>query len=148
MTIYFISGLGADRRVFKKLSLPNHFIIRHIDWIPNLENESLSSYAQRLLTQVDITQPFILVGLSFGGIVATELSKITKPTKTIIISSVSVSNQIPWYFKIAGKVKLHLLMPNRALKNPNSFLYWVFGTRDDEQKKLLKQIIHDTDIIF
>ncbi|HEX7414621.1 MAG TPA: alpha/beta hydrolase, partial [Bacteroidia bacterium] len=133
MIIYFISGLGADRRVFKKLSLPDHFIIKHIDWIPNLKNESLPSYAKRLLAQVDTSQPFSLVGLSFGGIVATELSKIINPRQTIIISSVSVSSQIPWYYKIVGLLKLHQLLPTRVLKSPNSFLYWIFGTKYDEQ---------------
>jgi len=148
MTIYFISGLGADKRVFKKLSLPSNFIIKHVEWIPNFKNESLSGYTKRLITQIDTSQPFSLVGLSFGGIIATEISKITNPKQIIIISSVSKESQIPWYFKASGFLNLYYLLPSKILKSPNRFLFWLFGTKDNEQKELLKQIIHDTDISF
>ena len=148
MTIYFISGLGADKRVFKKLSLPPHFEIKHIEWIPNIKNESLADYTKRLLAQMDTTKPFSLVGLSFGGMVATELSKITKPKQIIIISSVSTSHQLPWYFKLFGLLKMYKLMPGNLLKSPNRFLYWIFGTKHTEQKTLLKHIINDTDLVF
>ena len=148
MTIYFISGLGADKRVFKKLALPAHFEIKHIEWIPNIKNESLADYTKRLLAQMDTSKPFSLVGLSFGGIVATELSKITKPKQIIIISSVSTSRQLPWYFKLHKILNMINILPAKFLKSPNIFLYWIFGTKNEEQKELLKQIIYDTDVVF
>src|SRR6218665_2073919 len=43
--VYFLSGLGADQRVFRKLELDKHFQVRHIEWIRPLRNESLRSYA-------------------------------------------------------------------------------------------------------
>jgi pimeloyl-ACP methyl ester carboxylesterase len=148
MTIYFISGLGADKRVFKKLSLPSHFEIKHVEWIPNTKNESLVDYTKRLLTQIDTSKPFSLVGLSFGGMVATELAKITKPKQVIIISSVSTSKQIPWYFKIHRVTNFLRVLPPKLLKTPNRFLYWIFGTKNEEQKELLTQIMYDTDVVF
>ena len=148
MTIYFISGLGADKRVFKKLTLPAQFEIKHIEWIPNIKNESLVDYTKRLLAQIDTTKPFSLVGLSFGGMVATELSKITKPKQVIIISSVSTSKQLPWYFKLHKISNLLTILPSKFLKSPNMFLYWIFGTKHTEQKTFLKHIINDTDIVF
>jgi len=148
MTIYFISGLGADKGIFKKLVLPAHFEIKHIEWIPNIKNETLANYTKRLFAQMDTTKPFSLVGLSFGGMVATELSKITSPKQIIIISSVSTNMQIPWYFKLFGMLNLHKLIPGNLLKSPTQFLYWIFGTKHTEQKTLLKHIINDTDLVF
>lgn len=145
MTVYFLSGLGADRRMFSKLNLPDHLTIKHIDWIPQLKNESLANYASRLLMQIDTSKPFQLVGLSFGGIIATEISKIIKPTQIIIISSVSTCEQIPWYYKLAERLHLHLLLPNGLLKSSNAFTYWLFGIKTTEGKKLLKQILFETD---
>lgn len=145
MTVYFLSGLGADKRLFNKLKLPEHLIIRHIEWIPQLGNESLANYASRLLLQIDTSEPFQLVGLSFGGIMATEISKIRKPKQVIIISSVSTCNQIPWYYKLAKRLQLHLLFPGNILKSANAITFWVFGAKTTEQKSLLKQLLSESD---
>ena len=68
MNVYFISGLGADKRVFSKLQLDDQFSVNYIEWIAPLKKETLQHYASRLVTQIDTTKPFQLVGLSFGGI--------------------------------------------------------------------------------
>jgi pimeloyl-ACP methyl ester carboxylesterase len=70
MNAYFISGLGADKRIFSKLKLNEKINIIHIDWITHNKNESLAAYAERLSNVIDITQPFALVGVSFGGMIA------------------------------------------------------------------------------
>jgi pimeloyl-ACP methyl ester carboxylesterase len=67
MTIYCISGLGADYRVFQKLVFPSDYHVVHVEWIQPEIRETLSSYALRLLKQIDNSKPFILIGLSFGG---------------------------------------------------------------------------------
>ncbi|MCP9751582.1 alpha/beta hydrolase, partial [Ferruginibacter sp. HRS2-29] len=85
-TIYLFSGLGADERVFKYLKFPGHHIV-HIKWITALRNEPLAAYAKRLLEQVSTEHP-ILIGLSFGGIMAIEVSKLIPTEKVIIIASV------------------------------------------------------------
>ena len=48
MVLYFLSGLGADKRIFQKLNLPDQYTIVHIDWIKPVPNESIAAYAQRL----------------------------------------------------------------------------------------------------
>ena len=67
MNVYFISGLGADRRAFEKINLPERFSIHHLDWIQHNQGESLNDYAKRLAATIDTTQPFAIVGLSMGG---------------------------------------------------------------------------------
>lgn len=66
MNAYFISGLGADKRIFSKLKLNENINIIHVDWITPNKNESLASYAQRLISAMDLPQPFALVGVSLG----------------------------------------------------------------------------------
>lgn len=85
--IYFISGLGADRRAFSKLIFSEHFPMIHLDWISPEPNESLRSYASRLALEIDSSNPFYLVGLSFGGMLATEIAKELNPIHTFLISS-------------------------------------------------------------
>ena len=87
MNLYFISGLGADKRVFQKLILPEVFIIHHIEWLPLRKTGNHSSRTVRQLSaQIDTTKPFSLVGLSFGGVIAVEMSKFLSPVQTVLIS--------------------------------------------------------------
>ncbi len=148
MTTYFLSGLGADKRIFAKLKLPEHFKIVHIEWIPNLQNESIESYVKRLSSAINTNEPFQLVGLSFGGIVATELSKIIKPKQIIIISSVSTSSQLPWYFNFSGPFLSNPFIPSSFLKSSNPMYHWFFGAKSTEEKTLFQQILNDSDSDF
>ncbi|MCB0541677.1 MAG: alpha/beta hydrolase, partial [Bacteroidetes bacterium] len=86
MKIFGISGLGADERVFKKLTL--NYNINTVKWLKPHKKEELKNYIKRLSVEIDDSQPFVLIGVSFGGIVAIELSKILKPEAVIIISSI------------------------------------------------------------
>lgn len=142
---YFISGLGADKRAFQKIRLPQRFEIRHIEWISPLENEPLTDYCMRLAGQIDTAKPFVLIGLSFGGIVVAELAKKLKPLKSIIISSVPDSGQFPWYFKLAGRSGIHRIIPPRMLKSANGLTVYAFGIKSPEEKFLLSEIVKNID---
>ena len=147
MTLYFISGLGADKRAFIKLALPKDWTIKHIEWIENLKDESLSDYCRRLSSQIDYAQSFSLIGLSFGGIVAVEMAKFLTPARVVIISSISTAEQLPIDFFgniLIKKLKLYKLIPSSFFKQVNTLTYWLFGTKTKDEKDLLRQIINDT----
>jgi pimeloyl-ACP methyl ester carboxylesterase len=149
MNAYFISGLGADKRIFSKLKLDEKINIIHLDWITPNKNESLAAYAERLSKVIDITQPFVLVGVSFGGMIAVEIAKILKPVTTIIISSTMLSTQLPALYRFASKLKLLKLIPAKLLKSSNKLTQnYYFGTRSSSEKTLLSKIIKDTDPYF
>jgi pimeloyl-ACP methyl ester carboxylesterase len=145
MNVYFISGLGADRRAFQKLVLPPHWHVHHIEWIRPQKNESLDHYAGRLSQVIDITQPFALVGLSFGGMIAAAMNDYLHPQKTVIISSIGAAGQLPWYFKFAGLTRLYRLIPVALIRDPNKISNWLFGAKSPAEKKLLAAIITSTD---
>jgi len=148
MNLYFLSGLGADYRVFANLTLPDEYNIIHIKWIEPLKNDTLQQYAFRLSKNIDLSKPFCLIGVSFGGIIATELSKIVYPKKTIIISSISTHHQMPWYFIIPRILKPYLFVPEKWIRSDNAITCRIFGIKSTEDRKLLKQILDDTDITF
>ena len=83
--LYLISGLGADKRVFDFLDLPG-FKIHHIEWVEPGDHETVENYAKRLLNQIRTVKP-ILIGLSFGGLIAIEIGKLMETEKIILISS-------------------------------------------------------------
>ena len=148
MTVYFISGLDADERVFQKLSLPQDWNIKHLSWIEPLRKESLSSYSHRISAGINTSENFVLVGLSFGGIVAVEVSKIIKPRLIILISSAATKSELPAIAHFFAKTKLDALIPASLLRIPNAFMYWLFGTKSSQEKQLVRQSILNTSSCF
>lgn len=146
--IYFISGLGADRRAFRKLTFPSDFELIHLDWIPPLTNESLEDYADRIALGIDTSAPFYLIGLSFGGMLATEIARKLNPTRTFIISSSPVYKQLPWYYRWAGALSLQKLVPVSLIKKGNAIGLKFLGAKSHDEQLLLKQLIIDSDPIF
>jgi len=146
-TIYFISGLGADKSIFQKLEL-RQLQPRFIEWIPPSKNETMEAYAQKLLNQIDLSEPFVLLGVSFGGMIAVEIAKITSPDKTFLISSAKKYTEIPFLYRLMGKLGLHKLLPSAFLKWANPITYFFFGGHEEDEKKLLKNILKKTDAHF
>jgi hypothetical protein len=141
LTVYFISGLGADERVFEKLKLLENITIKHVLWIEPLKNESLQNYCKRLAEQIDTSDEFVIIGMSFGGLAAVELSKIIHPKRIIIISTVATKKEFPLQFKLLRFSKLYKLITVSLLKIPMPVLYWFFGVETKYEKHLLQSFI-------
>jgi pimeloyl-ACP methyl ester carboxylesterase len=90
----------------------------------------------------------ILIGISFGGILATEIAKQLEYTKVILISSAATKYDIPLLFRMAGLLRIHKLIPTGLWMGVNEITYWFFGITNEVEKKLLKQIIQSTDRTF
>jgi len=118
-----------------------------MDWIEPLENENLESYALRISETITDKNP-ILIGLSFGGMLAVEISKIKEVKNIILIASAKNKFELPLIFRLAGKLKFNKLVPNSILKKQNFITNWLFGINSDSEKKLLKNILQDTDLKF
>src|SRR4051812_10681953 len=103
--IYILAGLGADERVFRELDLGD-FETTFIQWTPVQPGTSIENYATSLLSQITAPEP-VIVGLSFGGIVAVEISKMVPTEKVILISSAKSKKEIPNYFRLMGRLGLH-----------------------------------------
>ena len=144
MTIYAIPGLGADERVFKHLSLK----VTPLQWITPKIRESLESYVQQLIAQIDTSEAFLLIGVSFGGMVAVEMAKYITPQKIIIISSAATKDELPRAVGIARRSGIIRMIPGFLLKPPTFLAYWFFGVKRKGSKRLLKKIIKDTDVKF
>lgn len=145
--IYFISGLGADERVFKYIRVPEPWEMVHLRWIKPLPGESLPDYAWRLSEKIDAREPFSLVGLSFGGMLATEIAKKFHPLHTILISSVPVPAQLPGYFRTAAALNLHKMVPMSLVKFLARTKRFI-SSENMEDKKLLWQLIDESDPAF
>ena len=144
--VYVFSGLGADERVFQNLDFGEHNVT-FISWIIPEPKESIEKYALRISIEITSSEP-ILVGLSFGGMMAMEVAKQIETKQVILISSAKNRFEIPWYYRFIGKLRLHKLVPMRLLRSANRLTYWFFGTTTTEEKRLLKIILKETDSTY
>ena len=144
--IYIFSGLGADERVFKKLDFSN-YSTTHIKWVVPHKDERIEEYATRLLQQMPASNP-ILVGISFGGMMAVEVAKLIQTDRVVLISSAKTKFEIPLYYRWIGMLRVHRCIPVSILKTHNILTNWFFGATTQGDKELLESILTDTDPTF
>lgn len=144
--IFVFSGLGADERIFQNFQLPGYELC-FVKWIRPLANESIHNYAKRISEQINMHKP-ILLGVSFGGMMAIEVAKQIETDKVILISTAKTRKELPFYYRFFSIVQLHKLVPRKLLKTANPFTNWFFGVAIKPEKELLRQILDDTDGIF
>lgn len=136
MKAYFISGLGAGKKAFQRIKLPESFEPVYLDWIAPEKDESLRNYARRFSSLIKNDDAFVLIGLSFGGMLASEIARLRNPMKTIIISSIGCANELPWYFKRAGRIGLHRAVPIKLLK-AGTIIKNMIGAASKEDKAII-----------
>lgn len=144
--IYLVSGLGADERVFEYLDL-KPYKKTCLKWICPDKNETIEKYAARLCQQIKTECP-ILIGVSFGGMIAVEIGKIIKTEKIILISSAKTKEDIPLHYRVMGAVNFNKLMPKGGLQKMHGIIAWLFGVSNEKERQLLKEIIECTDERF
>lgn len=118
-----------------------------IDWIIPGKNESLESYALRLRNQIPDVSP-VIVGISFGGMLATEMAKMDAAVRAIILSSNKTKKEFPGYFRAGLYLPLYKWSPVALAKKITLRSSAILGGTTREEKKLLHQIIRESDMGF
>jgi len=147
MRAYFIPGLAADKRVFRHIQLPEQFQPVFMEWIAPIYNESLAGYAGRMAEQIETGEPYILIGLSFGGMLAVEMAKKIHPLQVILIASISHHHHLPPYYRTAYRIGLHKFIGINMLKRA-VHLKRYFTSESAEDKQMIRQMARDMDPDF
>lgn len=109
--VYFMPGLAASSSIFENIDLPKDtFEMFKLDWIAPIATENLIEYTKRLSVLIKHKNP-VLIGVSFGGIIVQEMSKIIHVRKVIIISSAKCNAEFPLRMRIAKYGGLYKLLP-------------------------------------
>ncbi|MFN8344824.1 MAG: alpha/beta hydrolase [Spirosomataceae bacterium] len=144
--IFLIGGLGADERIFQNLDLP-YFEKIFIKWVTPNKKESIKNYSKRITSQIT-EQNAIILGVSFGGMLATEIAKFYPESKVFIVSSAKTFKEIPLIYRIIGRLGCLKIIPANVLKYHSSFTDWFFGVENKEESTLLSSILAVTDSYF
>lgn len=145
--IYFLSGLGADKRMFAKLRLPEGYHAVHLVWFRPERHETMQQYAQRIADRIP-DEDIILVGLSFGGMMAQEVARIKRVSKLILISTLHSRKEIALHYRIGIFFRLQYLFGKWMLVFPKFISHYLFSITTPAGKKLLDAILDDMDPVF
>jgi len=137
--VYCFSGLGADFRIFAQLRLHNANL-HPILWQMPLAKETLLQYAMRLASQIIHPEP-VLLGVSFGGMLVTEIAKQIPNKKAIIVSSCKTRHELPWYLRGAGRLGLHKVVPYESITKVSALNRFIFDSRSKAEELYLKQMM-------
>lgn len=149
LKIYFLAGLGFDKRLFENLKITTGEI-NYLNWLEPETEESLAQYVKRMSGQINIeNEKLILVGHSFGGIIVQEISKLIPVEKILLISSIKSENEKPLSLKIFKFFPIYKFFNKKLILK--SFPFWarLFGYNSEKGRTLFVQMINNcTDNYF
>lgn len=144
--VYFISGLGADERAFQYLDLSFCEPV-FVRWLKPHRNETITDYATRMYEQINDREA-IIVGLSFGGMMAMQIASQFPVKKVILLSSCRNRRELPLYLRTLKLLPLHRLMRSQWLKWGNGVAYKLMGISARKDKILFTAMLKATDDAF
>ncbi|SFZ83766.1 alpha/beta hydrolase family protein [Tenacibaculum maritimum] len=126
--VYCVPGLAANSKIFEFISLPKDtFEMYYLEWlIPLHIEETLSDYALRMCALIQHENP-ILIGVSFGGILVQEMSKLIKTQKVIIISSIKNNQEFPKQLKLIKSTGAYKLFPTKIVAHIEDYEKYFLG---------------------
>lgn len=117
LPLILLPGMGTDARVFsvQKLAFPQLIVP---PWIEPKWHESLADYGARMAASVPVDGPCYVGGMSFGGMVALEMSRHLPVKACLLIASIHSGRELPLWARLLG--------PGAWLLPP--FTDWVVST--------------------
>lgn len=139
MKIYIVSGLGADFKVLERLDFPKHYELVFIDWLIPEKNEPLDSYVKRMAEKVDDSEPFSLLGYSFGGIIVQEINRLKAAQKVVILGSIKSDKEKSKFIKTGEVTKIPRIFPVGLFNDKAANVYSVVRKLFDPKNPTILQ---------
>ena len=148
MIVYLIPGQGADSRQFEKLKLTQDYEIRNVEYFTPEKHCGMKEYAKELSHQIDTTKEYILIGVSLGGMLASELGDFLFPEKIILISSAKCRNELPGRYRFQKVIPLNKLFPAGMIKWGAKILQPIVEPDSKTDKAFFKDMLDKKDPLF
>ncbi|ADR20558.1 hypothetical protein MATR_18190 [Marivirga tractuosa] len=146
--IYLFPGQGSDERLFDSLEFKNHTEIVHIKYPIPEKGSSLPDFAIRISQQIDTSQQFVLIGVSLGGMIITELNEFLHPYKSIIISSAKSRSELPFRYRFQKVIPLYKIIPPKLMLAGAKFLQPIVEPDRNTNKSTFKSMLSSKDPIY
>ncbi|RNC86976.1 MAG: alpha/beta hydrolase [Winogradskyella sp.] len=143
--VYLMPGMAASPVIFEYIKLPeDQFEIHWLEWKIPQKEESLESYAKRMITDI-VHENVVLLGVSFGGILVQEMSKYMKFRKLFVVSSVKSHYELPKRIKLLKYTKAYKILPTRLASNVELLSRYSLGNSINKRVELYKKYMSVND---
>lgn len=123
MKLYVISGLGADFSVLEKITFPPQLKVVFIAWLIPHRDEPLPDYVRRMAEFIDESEPFALLGYSFGGMIVQEINRVKPAQKVIIMGSIRSDAEKSRFIKIGQYTHIPKILPEKLFNTRSATAY-------------------------
>jgi pimeloyl-ACP methyl ester carboxylesterase len=148
ITLYCFPGQGSDHRLFDSLTVAQGYEIKVIEYGTPEAGMSMRDFALSLTDRIDTSRPFVLVGVSLGGMICAELNEILQPEKTIIISSAKNCRELPRRYRFHKNVPLYRLLPGSLLLAGAKFLQPIVEPDSRNKKETFQSMLAAKDPVY
>ena len=125
--VYLMPGMAANPIIFEHIKLPEeNFEMHWLSWKTPTKNETLKSYSKRMIEDIKHND-IVLLGVSFGGVLVQEMSKLIKVRKLIVVSSVKSHHELPKRLKLLKHTKAYKILPTQLVSNIDLLAKYAFG---------------------
>lgn len=147
--IYLLPGQGGDGRLFDNLDLSPFEvqIINYSDTIP-VKGETLPEYAARIAQEIDTTENYALLGVSFGGMISVEISELLGTEKLFLVSSAKNRNELAGKLNFARKTKLHKVVSGKVSKGMGPLVRPLFEPSIRKNKDLFNDMLKQKSHVY
>jgi len=138
-------GMAANPKIFEYIKFAeDQFEVHLLDWKIPGKNESLEDYSERIAE--DVTEPNpVLIGVSFGGVIVQEISKILNTARVIIISSIKSKDELPPRLKFLGRTGMDRILPTFLAPFAADLHKYPTGRRIRKRAELYHRYMSNTD---
>lgn len=101
LPLVLLPGLGTNEQLFslQRTAFPELLVP---PWLTPRWSESLADYARRIAESLPIDGPCVVGGVSFGGLVALEMSRHLQARGCLLISSLKSASEKPLWVRLGG----------------------------------------------
>jgi pimeloyl-ACP methyl ester carboxylesterase len=147
LKVFLISGMGADERLFRNLDLSGYEVVP-ITWIAPQLDDTLADYAAKLIQQFSIKAGDSVIGVSLGGMIATEIAKQVELNHVILISSIKSRSEAPWYYGVFKALPVYKWLKADFIRSIGWWFKPIMGKMAGIHADLFYSMLQNTSPVF
>lgn len=146
--VYLFPGQGSDSALFSGLHFDDRFTLHYIHLPTPEKGADMKTYACQVMEQMDTGSYPVLIGVSLGGMVCTELADMVRCRKIIVISSATDRRELPYRYRFQRYIPLYKLVPRKMMKEGALILQPVVEPDRNNDKEVFKKMLGSKDPLY
>lgn len=146
--VYLFPGQGSDYRIFSEFKFPDDYTVHEMVYPIPSKDQTLQNYAYSFMNQIDTSGQVILIGVSLGGMICTELADTVPFKKVIVISSAKSRNELPARYRFQSSIPINEAIPEDWVKEGAMLLQPIVEPVRNTNEEIFKAMLGSKDPLY